>query len=175
MLRDIGFWREKFQELTGVSDKAGPTSTSARIAIMGENSYQFAVMFYAALALPNTLAVPLCTNHTAAEIEYQLNDSQAEIVVTPVRFLPKVEQFANEAVKTTDGAEKSRKVLTLNNSSQNQQRQSKNQSSFQIVCLAAVLATCSTLLAHLVNLRALLPLCQHLLLKPRLFLQHGNR
>lgn len=113
MLRDIGFWREKFQELTGVSDKAGPTSTSARIAIMGENSYQFAVMFYAALALPNTLAVPLCTNHTAAEIEYQLNDSQAEIVVTPVRFLPKVEQFANEAVKTTDGAEKSRKVLTF--------------------------------------------------------------
>lgn len=109
LLRDIGYWREKFQQLTGVSDEA-PAAGAARIAIMGENSYQFAVMFYAALALPNTLAVPLCTNHTAAEIEYQLDDSQAEIVVTPERFLPKVVQFDKPAGNPAD---KPRKVFTF--------------------------------------------------------------
>lgn len=86
MLYDIGFWREKLQELT--AGKPGQ-----RVAIMGENSYQFAVAFYASLSLPNTLAVPLCTNHTAAEIEYQLEDSKAALVITPERFLDKVEQF----------------------------------------------------------------------------------
>lgn len=86
MLHDIGFWREKLQEITaGRNDQ--------RIAIMGENSYQFAVAFYASLTLPRTLVVPLCTNHTAAEIEYQLDDSKAALVISPDRFMNKVEQF----------------------------------------------------------------------------------
>lgn len=86
MLHDIGYWRSKLLELTAGNE-------SNRIAIMGENSYQFAVAFYASLTLPRTLAVPLCTNHTAAEIEYQLDDSKAAIVITPDRFVDKVAQF----------------------------------------------------------------------------------
>lgn len=86
MLYDIGYWRTKLQEITAKGE-------GSRIAIMGENSYQFTVAFYAALALPNTLAVPLCTNHTAAEIQYQLENSKASVIITPERFINKVEQF----------------------------------------------------------------------------------
>lgn len=95
LLHDIGFWREKFQALSNTSD----SSAGSRIAIMGENSYQFAVMFYAALTLPHTFVIPLCTNHTAAEIEYQLNDSEASFIVTPERFLDKVSQFDTDSRK----------------------------------------------------------------------------
>lgn len=86
MLHDLGYWRTKLQEIT-------KNNKSSRIAIMGENSYQFAVAFYASLTLPQTLVVPLCTNHTAAEIKYQLEDSQATCVITPDRFMNKVAQF----------------------------------------------------------------------------------
>lgn len=116
MIHDIGFWRQQLKDLTKVSDaidssKPMAPGSGARIAIMGENSYQFAVMFYAALTLPNTLAVPLCTNHTSAEIEYQLDDSQAEIVVTPERFLSKLSLFNGQPIDGQAGS--SRKVLTF--------------------------------------------------------------
>lgn len=62
----------------------------SRIAIMGENSYQFVVSFYAAMSLPGTIAMPLCTNHTQAEIEYQLQNSEASVIVTQQRFEDKV-------------------------------------------------------------------------------------
>lgn len=88
MLHDLGYWRTKLQEITEKNE-------SSRIAIMGENSYQFAVAFYASLTLPRTLAVPLCTNHTAAEIKYQLEDSKAAFVITPDRFMDKLAQFHN--------------------------------------------------------------------------------
>lgn len=116
LIHDIGFWRHKLTGLAKISDKdvdpkSATPGSNARIAIMGENSYQFAVMFYAALTLPNTLVVPLCTNHTAAEIEYQLDDSQAEIIVTPKRFLDKLSQFDNQPIDGQTGS--SRKVLTF--------------------------------------------------------------
>ncbi|KAF5095899.1 hypothetical protein D0Z03_001717 [Geotrichum reessii] len=94
MLHDIGYWRTKLQEITA-SAPASAHSSGHRIAIMGENSYQFAVAFYASLTLPKTLAVPLCTNHTAAEIKYQLENSQASLIITPERFVSRVEQFRN--------------------------------------------------------------------------------
>jgi malonyl-CoA/methylmalonyl-CoA synthetase len=91
LLKDISGWRQVL----------GPychSSNGCRIAIMGENSYQFTAVFYAALTLSNTLAMPLCTNHTQAEIEYQLNDSRATVIVTPNRFVDKV-QFAHSQAK----------------------------------------------------------------------------
>lgn len=107
MLKDIGFWRKQLSELTKVESIPG---SSSRVAIMGENSYQFACVFYAALTLPNTLAVPLCTNHTAAEIEYQLDNSQAEIIVTPERFANKLNQFDNSQIPEDN---KTRKLYTF--------------------------------------------------------------
>lgn len=68
-------------------------ATGNRVAIMGENSYQFVVAFFASLTLANTFAVPLCTKHTEAEIRYQLEDSGASLIVTPERFLSKVSNF----------------------------------------------------------------------------------
>ena len=93
MLHDVGYWRTKLQEITAAATPEA--SGGHRIAIMGENSYQFAVAFYASLTLPGTLAVPLCTNHTSAEIQYQLDNSQASLIITPERFANKVEQFHN--------------------------------------------------------------------------------
>lgn len=85
LLKDISGWRSVLKQHTP-SDRDG-----SRIAIMGENSYQFAAVFYAALTLPNTLAMPLCTNHTQAELDYQLSDSRASLIVTPKRFQEKVD------------------------------------------------------------------------------------
>lgn len=108
LLYDIGYWRKVFQKV-----KDNSKNSSMRVAIMGENSYQFAVMFYATLTVPNTIAVPLCTNHTASEIDYQLNDSQAEIIVTPERFLDKVKQFDNGNNFSETGESSIRKVFTF--------------------------------------------------------------
>jgi malonyl-CoA/methylmalonyl-CoA synthetase len=86
LVEDIFKWRN----ILSSNDPKG----NRAIAIMGENSYQFVVPFFAALTLPNALAMPLCTNHTAAEINYQLENSGAQLIVTPKRFVDKVDQFA---------------------------------------------------------------------------------
>lgn len=88
LLKDISGWRQKLEPFCYNSNNG------SRIAVMGENSYQFTAVFYAILTMPNTLAVPLCTNHTEAEIDYQLKDSQVSVIVTPKRFVDKV-KFVN--------------------------------------------------------------------------------
>lgn len=82
-----------------------PEST---VALMGENSFQFVAPFYASLSLKNTIAVPLCTNHTPAEIEYQLNDSNAKTIVVPDRFKHKVDHFGDiaEIISTENAKER---------------------------------------------------------------------
>jgi acyl-CoA synthetase (AMP-forming)/AMP-acid ligase II len=65
---------------------------------MGENSYQFVVAFLAALSLPDILVVPLCTNHTSAELEYQFTDSNTSLIITPERFLNKVDKFGSSDI-----------------------------------------------------------------------------
>lgn len=92
LLNDIGRWQNILRPL--IDETKG-----ARIAIMGENSFQFTSQFFAALTLNNSIAMPLCTNHTAAEIEYQLQDSGAQVIVTPARFKSKVEQFASDKIR----------------------------------------------------------------------------
>lgn len=70
---------------------------------MGENSYQFVAPFFAALTLPGTYVVPLCTKHTSAEIEYQMQDSGCTHVLTPQRFLGMVDFLkSNYKVDTTE-------------------------------------------------------------------------
>ncbi|KAK9235137.1 hypothetical protein V1525DRAFT_348881 [Lipomyces kononenkoae] len=83
LLRDISRWRS-------VLGKLGSDATGKRIAIMGENSYQFLVCLLAATSIPGTIAVPLCPSHTAPEITYQLKDSDCCAVVTTNRFKEKL-------------------------------------------------------------------------------------
>ncbi|ANB11802.1 Pcs60p [Sugiyamaella lignohabitans] len=86
---DIYKWHNILQS------KLPSSGNGSRIAIMGENSYQFAVLFFATLMLPKTLAMPLCTNHTSAEIKYQLENSESSTIITPERFVDKVEEFVS--------------------------------------------------------------------------------
>ncbi|KAK9249867.1 hypothetical protein V1507DRAFT_469397 [Lipomyces tetrasporus] len=85
LLRDIFRWR-------AVLSKLGP---GMRIAIMGENSYQFLVCLLAATSLPETIAVPLCPSHTAPEITYQLDDSDCCAIVSTERFKDKLAPLVN--------------------------------------------------------------------------------
>lgn len=75
LTKDIVLWR-----------RALLRNNVRRFALMGENSYQFAAPFFAALTLPGTFVVPLCTKHTAAEIQYQVEDSGCTHVLSPQRF-----------------------------------------------------------------------------------------
>lgn len=93
LTEDIDRWRSILDKETHSN------SEGQRIAIMGENSYQFVVPWLASMTMPNTIAMPLCTNHTAAEIEYQLENSRASIIVSQERFWDKVKQFESDEVK----------------------------------------------------------------------------
>ncbi|CAN6654346.1 oxalate--CoA ligase [Trichomonascus vanleenenianus] len=95
LVEEIGRWRSVIKE----------ARTSKTIAIMGENSFQFVAPFYAALSVEDTVAMPLCTNHTEAEIGYQLENSGARQIITPKRFLSKLEPFKGIAeIITTEEA-----------------------------------------------------------------------
>lgn len=93
LTEDIDRWR------TILDKETGSNSEGQRIAIMGENSYQFVVPWLASMTLPNTIAMPLCTNHTTAEIEYQLENSRASLIVGQERFWDKIKQFESDKVK----------------------------------------------------------------------------
>ncbi|KAK9480779.1 hypothetical protein V1514DRAFT_345883 [Lipomyces japonicus] len=87
LLRDVARWRSVLENTGGKSIPG----TGKRIAIMGENSYQFLVTLLAAVSLPDTIAVPLCTSHTLPEISYQLNDADVSAVLTTERFKDKLQ------------------------------------------------------------------------------------
>lgn len=93
LTEDIDKWRSI------LLNASNNPSAGQRIAIMGENSYQFVVPWLAIMTLPNTLAIPLSTNHTAAEIQYQLENSRASMIVSQDRFNDKVKQFESETIK----------------------------------------------------------------------------
>ncbi|KAK9458715.1 uncharacterized protein V1516DRAFT_681785 [Lipomyces oligophaga] len=83
LLKDIARWR-------AVLGKLKNGEKGKRIAIMGENSYEFVTCLLAATSLPETITVPLCPNHTAPEITYQLNDADCCAIVTTARFKEKL-------------------------------------------------------------------------------------
>ncbi|KAK9487524.1 hypothetical protein V1527DRAFT_404060 [Lipomyces starkeyi] len=88
LLCDIFRWRS-------VLSKLGSDARDKRIAIMGENSYEFVVCLLAATSLPRTIAVPLCPSHTTPEITYQLNDADCCAIVTTERFKEKLAPLVN--------------------------------------------------------------------------------
>ncbi|KAK9380221.1 uncharacterized protein V2V93DRAFT_359741 [Kockiozyma suomiensis] len=90
LLKDIARWRSVLATL------GDATVESKRIAIMGENSYQFVICLLAAVSLPDTIAVPLCPSHTAPEITYQLNDSDCCAIVATERFKEKLAPLVGE-------------------------------------------------------------------------------
>ncbi|KAK7208273.1 hypothetical protein BZA70DRAFT_287587 [Myxozyma melibiosi] len=90
LLKDIARWRSVLSKITS---SAG---TGKRIAIMGENSYEFVSCLLAAVSLPETIAVPLCPSHTAPEITYQLNDADCCAVVATARFKEKLTPLVGE-------------------------------------------------------------------------------
>ncbi|KAK9449466.1 uncharacterized protein V1518DRAFT_437783 [Limtongia smithiae] len=83
LLSDIARWRT-------VLSKLGGGAKDKRLAIMGENSYEFVVCLLAATSLPETITVPLCPSHTAPEITYQLNDADCCAIVATDRFREKL-------------------------------------------------------------------------------------
>ncbi|KAK9473376.1 uncharacterized protein V1510DRAFT_363284 [Dipodascopsis tothii] len=68
--------------------------TGRRIALMGENSYEFVACLLAIVTLENTIAIPLCTSHTAAELTYQLDDADCALLITTARFVDKLTPLA---------------------------------------------------------------------------------
>ncbi|KAK9466682.1 hypothetical protein V1512DRAFT_247894 [Lipomyces arxii] len=90
LLTSVARWRSVLAELGGQS------ISGKRIAIMGENSFEFLVCLLAATSLPDTITVPLCPSHTAPEITYQLNDADCCAIVTTMRFKEKLEPLVNE-------------------------------------------------------------------------------
>ncbi|KAK9456283.1 hypothetical protein V1511DRAFT_497053 [Dipodascopsis uninucleata] len=85
LLKDISRWRSVLATLPVSSDGSG-----RRVAIMGENSYEFLTVLLATISLPQTIAVPLCTSHTLPEITYQLNDADCLAIITTKRFQEKL-------------------------------------------------------------------------------------
>lgn len=103
LLTDISYWREQLikypawqtisSRLTASKGQGLPLEDGIRVAIMGENSYQFVTTFYTCLTLPQTVAVPLCTNHTDGEISFVIQNSQASFIITPSRFKERLQKI----------------------------------------------------------------------------------
>ncbi|KAF7548148.1 hypothetical protein G7Z17_g7242 [Cylindrodendrum hubeiense] len=86
LLGDVRRARDRLSEATGRDDLNGE-----RIAFLVENSYDYVVTLLAVMAA-RSIAVPLSPAFPAPELQYILNQSEASLLVSSSKFVPKAKE-----------------------------------------------------------------------------------
>ncbi|KAL9050757.1 MAG: hypothetical protein Q9206_004960, partial [Seirophora lacunosa] len=94
LLKDVALSRDKLRQ-----SAAGSTLDGQRVAFLLENSYDYVVTLLSILG-SNSIAVPLSSSFPASELRYILDNSEALMLLSSVKFQKKADEVLKEGLHT---------------------------------------------------------------------------
>ncbi|KAL9016845.1 MAG: hypothetical protein Q9185_005843 [Variospora sp. 1 TL-2023] len=94
LLKDVALSRDTLRQ-----SAAGQPLDGQRVAFLVENSYDYVVTLLSILG-SNSIAVPLCSSFPASELRYILDNSEAMMLLSSVKFQKKAEEVLTEGLHT---------------------------------------------------------------------------
>ncbi|KAL8646639.1 MAG: hypothetical protein Q9210_006021 [Variospora velana] len=94
LLKDVALSRDKLRQ-----SAAGHPLDGERVAFLVENSYDYVVTLLSILG-SNSIAVPLCSSFPASELRYILDNSEAMMLLSSVKFQKKAKEVLTEGLHT---------------------------------------------------------------------------